>query len=416
MAADGVLEAYLTIGVAVKVVVKTSQSSLNRREFVRFGAASAGLLLFAGLEQIGLPLLAGVQGNGAFAEGKQLGTVDFVEEGRPVMDAATGEELDGRLFTDLSSLHPGDALTPTAKYYVRSRASKLLPNLSSWTVKIDGLVEKPSSLSLEDLRKRAKPAGVHLMECAGNARFAHFGLISAAKWSGVPVSNILDGVKARPQAKRVLISGFDQYEAKSASSIPGASWIFTPEQLQGAGAFLATEMNEQPLTADHGAPVRLVVPGWYGCTCIKWVDTITLLEEDAEATSQMQEYAARTHQNGVPALARDYEPAVIDQAAMPVRVEKWLVEGKIKYRVVGILWGGTQPVKALQIRFNPEEDYVPVDHFHQGANDPWSFWTHVWSPKSPGTYSIRLMVKEPPVRTRRLDSGYYVRSVDISEV
>jgi len=96
--------------------------------------------------------------------------------------------------------------------------------------------------------------------------------------------------------------------------------------------------------------------------------------------------------------------------------KRLLDQGKIKYRVVGIAWGGTSPVNPLIIRFNPEEDYAPVDNFTQTKNDPWTLWTHAWSPRGPGTYSIRLAVKDPSVPTRRLDSGYYVRSVEISEV
>jgi hypothetical protein len=214
----------------------------------------------------------------------------------------------------------------------------------------------------------------------------------------------------------VLISGFDRYVAKSASSMPGASWIFTAQELKEAGAFLATELNGQPLTRDHGAPVRLVVPGWYGCTCIKWVDGITFVDEKAEATSQMQEYAARTLQKGMPRLAREFIPAVIDLAAMPIRVEKWIVDEKIRYRVEGVAWGGMRPVKELQIRFNPEEDFVRVDNFSQVKNDPWTMWSHAWSPTAPGTYSIRLAVKDAGAPARKMDTGYYVRSVEITEV
>ena len=395
------------------MTVRQPNDGLSRRDFLRMGASASYLALTGGVGWAGL--LRPRVGQGEVFGGKQLGTVDFIDEGRPQMNTPVGEELDGRLFTDLSAMPFGEKVTPTEDFYVRTRASKLLPPAKSWTVKIGGLVEKASSLGIEELRRKAKPMGFHLMECSGNARFAHFGLISVAKWNGVPLADIFGGMKAKATANRVLISGFDQYQTESTSSIPGASWIFLPEELKSAGAFLATGMNDQPLTRDHGAPVRLVVPGWYGCTCIKWVDTITLVDDDAEATSQMKEYAARTHQNGVPALAKEYQPAVIDQAAMPIRVEKWLVGGKIKYRVVGILWGGKEPVKVLQIRFN-REDYVAVDHFGQKANDPWSFWTHAWTPKSPGTYAIRLLVKEPGVRTRRLDSGYYVRTVEISEV
>jgi hypothetical protein len=68
------------------------------------------------------------------------------------------------------------------------------------------------------------------------------------------------------------------------------------------------------------------------------------------------------------------------------------------------------------MRFNPEEDYVRVDNFSQTTNDPWSFWSHAWTPKSPGTYMIRLRVTDPPAETKRLNSGYYVRSVEVADV
>lgn len=363
-----------------------------------------------------------------FAGGKKLGTVDFLNEPPVPLEVPQGSELDGRQYTDLSVLEGSDAVTPEGEFYIRTRASELLPDSANWRVKLGGQVrlgeevklggpvESAQSLAIESLRKTAKPMGAHLMECAGNVRQARFGLLSVGNWAGIPVPEILERVKPKSSATRVLISGFDRYAHESQTSVPGASWIFTREQLEKAGAFLATELNGQPLARDHGAPVRLVVPGWYGCTCIKWVNEITFVGEDAESTSQMREYAARTAQRGVPELAKDFQAAIIEQAAMPVRVEKWSVAGKMQYRVVGIAWGGTQPVKVLQIRFNPEEDYVTVDNFHQIRNDPWTVWTHDWSPKSTGTYAIRLSVKEPAVQARRLDSGYYVRSVEITEV
>jgi DMSO/TMAO reductase YedYZ molybdopterin-dependent catalytic subunit len=175
-------------------------------------------------------------------------------------------------------------------------------------------------------------------------------------------------------------------------------------------------MNGKALTKDHGAPVRLIVPGWYGCACIKWVDEITLVSDGAEATSQMQEFAGRTQQQGVPKVAREYKPAIIEQAAMPLRVEKWLVDGKIVYHVAGILWGGSRPVSGLEIRFNPEEAYVAVESVQQNANDPWSFWTHIWNPRQPGSYLIRLRLKDPQIAATRLNAGYYLRSVEITEI
>jgi hypothetical protein len=101
---------------------------------------------------------------------------------------------------------------------------------------------------------------------------------------------------------------------------------------------------------------------------------------------------------------------------MPVRVEKWRVAGKVTYRVVGLLWGGTETVRALGIRFNPEEEYVRVESLPVPQTTPWTLWTKVWSPAVPGKYTIRLKVMDPASQTRRLDSGYYARSVEIEEV
>jgi DMSO/TMAO reductase YedYZ molybdopterin-dependent catalytic subunit len=347
---------------------------------------------------------------------KMVGVVEFSGEARVPMGEAFGTELDGRLYTDLWGLSAEKPVTANEKFYIRTRVSKLLDNTKPWAVQLGGLLEKPFAIPVQDLKKMSSPMGVRLMECAGNARNAHFGMISVASWTGAALADIFENANVKPAAKRVLISGFDSYAAKSASSVPGASWVFTAEELKKAGAFLATEMNGIPLTSDHGAPVRLVVPGWYGCSCIKWVNEIHFVDDAAAATSQMQEYAARTMQNGVPQLAREYKPATIEQAAMPIRIEKWLVDDKIRYRVVGIAWGGSVPVKNMQIRFNPEEEYIDVGNFQQAASNTWSFWTYSWTPKAPGTYMIRLRVADPGVIARRLEAGYYMRTVEISEI
>lgn len=391
----------------------------------------AGGGICVGLDKILLPPPALAQTRNPFAGGEMLGIVPFAREGRPPMDTPIGEELDGRLYTDLSALTPEQPVTPVEHFYLRTRASALLKDADVQSIELRGITGAPLHISAEELRAKARPMGRHLMECAGNTRDGRFGLISVADWTGIPLTEVLQRLPAAPEDRknlghslqndaRILVSGFDTYAAQSASSTPGASWIFSPDDLRSTRAFLATEMDGQPLTRDHGAPVRLVVPGWYGCTCIKWLDEIRAVPADAPPTSQMQEFAFRTMQSGSPKLARDYQAPAIDQAAMATRVEKWRVGERIKYRVAGVLWGGTTPVKRLEIRFNPEQDYVPVNEFDRreisNNNDRWSFWSHSWTPASPGTYLLRLQIAEPAVQTRRLDMGFYVREVEVTEV
>jgi DMSO/TMAO reductase YedYZ molybdopterin-dependent catalytic subunit len=391
----------------------------SRRTWLK-SAIFAGGCVWTGLEGIVTPAAAYCEPSDHFSSGKFLQLVLFSNEGRVPLDTPLGKNLDGRLYADLSEFFAGEtrpAPVPTDRFYIRTRASSLLkPNHLSAIDLFAGADAAPQSIGVESLLTRARPRGTHLLECAGNTRDARFGLISVAEWSGIPLAEVLERLAPARRAAPILVSGFDMYPLPSTTSQPGASWIFSREQIRSSGAFLATGMNGRALSPDHGAPVRLVVPGWYGCACIKWVNEIRVVDANAEPTSQMQEFAMRTHQLGSPRLAADYAPATIDAAALPIRVEKWSVSGKIKYRVIGILWGGEQPVQRLEIRFNPEEDYVPVDSLSENIGDPWRLWTHAWNPAAPGSYRICLRVAEPKLRTRRLDMGFYVREVEISEV
>ncbi|MGB7728731.1 MAG: molybdopterin-dependent oxidoreductase [Candidatus Acidiferrum sp.] len=392
---------------------RVSSADTPRRTFLKQSLIS-GSFLISGLHKLPWPQAA--LDSDALRGGSKVGVVPFADEGKVPMGQPLGAELDGRLFTDLSLLTPENPVTPTTDFYIRTRASKLLDTTKPWSIQLGGLIEKPITLRAVDVEKMARPMGLHLMECAGNSRSAHFGMLSVADWHGVPVQEILQEAKPTSPSVRILISGFDQNSSESRSSIPGASWIFTSEQLKTSGAFLATKMNGQPLTPDHGAPVRLLVPGWYGCACIKWVNEISFVPDDAPATSQMQEYASRTMQTGVPVLAQDYRPALIDLAAMPIRVEKWFVRGKIKFRVEGIQWGGSSPIEGLEIRFNPDENFVPVEEFQSSATDQWRFWSQVWTPQASGKYFIRLRPKSPNPTAQRLNSGYYERIIEITNL
>ena len=252
------------------------------------------------------------------------------------------------------------------------------------------------------------------MECAGNSDPTNFGLMSVANWTGFPLPAVIEQLEGGRSGRRVLISGADP-AGPSVTSVPGASWIFSRDQLEHA--MLAVRMNGAPLPRDHGAPARLIVAGWYGCACIKWADRIDFVEDDAPATTQMREFAARTHQAPGARLARDFEPAVIDTAAMPIRVEKWRAGERIEYRITGIIWGGSKPTNALSIRFKSGGAWTRVENCPLPPSTlTWSLWTHTWRPEAPGRYQIVLRVDDPSIRTRRLDVFFYVREIELDQV
>lgn len=396
-------------------MIKRTQNRSSRREFLKSSFVVAGGSALSRFQLLASPILQAQSKNG-LPEAKFIKLIKFAGEGPIPMDVPMGSGLDGRLYTDLSNVGPDHPTTPNEKFYLRTRASDFLREDKPWLVKVSGATAKPSVLEIATIRKLSGPVGMYLMECSGNVRDAHFGLLSVADWTGAPMSKILELVHIEKPGTRVLIEGFDEYPESSSTSLPGASWIFTVDELQSSKAFLATSMNGSSLSRDHGSPVRLVVPGWYGCTCIKWIKELRVVDEDVLATSQMHEFAFRTMQLGEPELAKDYRPALMEQAAMPVRVEQWHVEGEFAYRICGIAWGGSTLISGLKIRFDANDNFVSVNEFRRIASDPWSFWSHLWWPAQRGVYSIELRLDDDSIPARRLKAGYYRRSVEITEI
>jgi DMSO/TMAO reductase YedYZ molybdopterin-dependent catalytic subunit len=344
-----------------------------------------------------------------------LGDTPFVGEGQVPFEQPLNDGLDGRLYTDLRKLTTRQLTVPNAAFYVRTRYPDQIDPDAPWRIRVHGLVQDELELRPEELQQVERPMGTHVLECSGNGRGGGFGLLSSAAWSGVPLLEVLDRVAVTAPSARILVSGFDEHSRPSANnhSTPGASWIFSFDQLARSGAFLATRMNGELLPEDHGKPTRLYIPGWYGCTCIKWVDRIELVVDDAPATSQMREFASRTHQDGTPELAKDFKPAAMHVAAMPIRVERWLLKGRISYRAVGIVWGGAAPVSDFEIRVGAGA-WEPITACPKRSDTlGFSLWEHVWQPSTTGTQAIVLRALDPDVPTQRLDSGYYLREVEI---
>ncbi len=392
----------------------------SRRELLRAAAAMAG----AALLDPGAVLAGAIgQTSETCAEdglGELLAVLPVSRRGLvtpPFGVKIGGAGLDARLVTDLSRLEPDRLVTPTERVYVRTECpAAVSAQAGPWQIRTSGLMARAGALSFEDLARRARPMGAHLVECSGNSDPTNFGLMSVAEWTGVPLVDVVAQLQPSAGATAVLVSGVDP-DGPSTTSVAGASWIFPLEALDRTGAFLAVEMNGGPLAPDHGRPVRLAVPGWYGCAWIKWVNEIRLVGALEPATAQMKEFAGRTHQTGVHELASEYAPATIETAATPVRVEKRRSASGFEYRVVGIVWGGVRPVSRLAIRFGGDASWRPFDLCPAPRTTAvWSLWAYRWKPAQPGVYDIALRVPDPSVPQRRLDMGYYVRQVRIDDV
>lgn len=373
---------------------------MDRRNFLARGFGLTGAFLLGCRDR-------GQEGTGVEIRG-------FEAEGAPPMEATLGEGRAGRRFTDLSAIRPGDAWLPAARCFVRSRAPASLAGRGPWSLRVGGGVDRPFDLPLSEVASLSRPRGVYCLECAGNDPGGRFGLLSSARWEGIAFPDLLASIRARagiaPEDALIRIRGAGEGSPEGGPDA-GIAWTFRREDLEDA--FLATAMDSAPLGSDHGGPVRLLVPGWYGCACIKWVEGIDFLGTDAPATPHMRDYAGRTHQAGEPVLARDYRPARMGLSALPIRLERVRADGAATWRLAGLTWGGDGAGDDVQIQTgdNAWKD-VEVLARRKDAYG-WTHWTHAWKPPGPGIYRVTLRPKDPGVRSPRLRAGYYARDCRI---
>ena len=178
--------------------------------------------------------------------------------------------------------HP---ITPAGLHYLLIHYDIPAVDADAFRLEVGGEVERPLSLSLADLRERERVALPVTFECAGNGRALLSPrplsqpwlteAVGTAEWGGTPLAPLLAEAGVRDGAVEALFTGLDRgVEGGVQQAYERALSLADAE-----GALLAYEMNGEPLPPQHGFPLRLVVPGWYGMTNVKWLARITVLAE-----------------------------------------------------------------------------------------------------------------------------------------
>jgi sulfite oxidase len=178
-------------------------------------------------------------------------------------------------------------LTPADRFYVRNHGSTPHIDDDSWRVEIDGLARSPRELSLDDLRALPRREVLATLQCAGNRRAGLIegadipgqepwgpGATGTARWGGAALADVIALVEPTADAMHVAFTGADVSDEAEPSQLYATS--IPLRKALAEEVLLAWEMNGEPLPAEHGAPVRVVVPGYIGARSVKWVQGIEL--------------------------------------------------------------------------------------------------------------------------------------------
>jgi DMSO/TMAO reductase YedYZ molybdopterin-dependent catalytic subunit len=287
-------------------------------------------------------------------------------------------------------------LTPTPLHYVRTHFG--IPRLSAreWRLALEGQVERPYQLTYDALRALPSRSLLVTLECAGNGRSGlhppaegepwQYGAVSTAEWTGVPLAALLEAAGPTSRAREILIEGADRGTvATREGAIPFARSL-PLEVARHPDTLLAYAMNGEPLTAPHGFPARLIVPGWYGMAAVKWVTRIAALAAPFEGYYQTERYILAHPERGEttrePLTTIRVRSLIITPAAGAV-----LPRGT--HRVRGLAWGGEAPVTRVDVSVDGGATWAPAEWASPAERYAWRRWEYTWPATVPGPMSLR---------------------------
>lgn len=274
-------------------------------------------------------------------------------------------------------------ITPTETFFVRSNGPVPEVDPETWRLEVNGLVDSPLSLSLAEVRGFPAVTTTAFLECAGNSRTTfeptaegtpwRNDAVSNATWTGTPLRNVLMAAGVQADAVEVMSQGLDFDEMKRGLPIANALDLST---------LLVWAMNGEALTVPHGAPVRLLVPGWGGIASTKWLASLTVLDHPFTGFYNANNYVMTSATGEKLAPVREMPPKSIivdpsNGATLPAG----------KQRARGFAWSGFGDIKRVEISVDGG-DWTEATIDQRAGRFSWVEFSFNWDAK-PGAHAIR---------------------------
>jgi DMSO/TMAO reductase YedYZ molybdopterin-dependent catalytic subunit len=274
-------------------------------------------------------------------------------------------------------------VTPVGMHYLLVHFDVPAVDADAWRLRVGGIVRTALELTLDDLRARPARTLPVTLECAGNGRarleprpLSQPWLVEAvgtATWTGTPLAGILAEAGLRDDATEIVFTGADRgvqgdVEHDYARSLPVAEAAL-PEVL------LAYEMNGRPLEPQHGFPLRLLVPGWYGMTSVKWLTRIEAVAEPFVGYQQAVAYRyQRVEEDPGEPVGRIRVRALMIPPGIPDFFTRHRLVAAGPAALSGRAWCGTAPVTSVEVGVDGEWHAAKLgEPLGEWAWRPWTF-------------------------------------------
>jgi DMSO/TMAO reductase YedYZ molybdopterin-dependent catalytic subunit len=318
-------------------------------------------------------------------------------------------------------------ITPTEDFYVRNHFEVPTVDAKTWKLKVEGHVEKPFEVGLDELRGMGNKTQVSLLECAGNGRVFlkapqlglrwELGGVSNGEWTGIPLSALLERAGVKRGAVDVILEGADKGSVNPPfPTTPGVIPFARSLPLAKATApevMIAHTMNGRPLNVAHGFPARAIVAGWYGMASVKWLTKIIVTDRPFNGYFQTFQYTTWERHGDQASLKPLADLAVKSQIARPAGFE--VVPAGKPYRVFGAAWAGAKDVAKVELSTDRGKTWKEATiQKGQGGPYSWIFWESTWTPSDKGTHVLMSRATDSSGQSQPLERNADLRDAMIS--
>jgi DMSO/TMAO reductase YedYZ molybdopterin-dependent catalytic subunit len=318
-------------------------------------------------------------------------------------------------------------ITPLEHFYVRCH----LPvpaniDAATWGLQIEGEVATPATLSLDELRKMPSTTITATLECAGNGR-AFFdppvagiqwgkGAVGTARWRGVRMAEVLKRAGVRNTGRFVVMNGAD----RPLGSMQDFVRQVPIDKAMHQDTLIAYEMNDQPIPAVHGFPLRAIIPGWEGAYWMKWLNNLRVIDREFDGfwVATAYRYPTRRVAPGAAVDAKDMAPLTgltvkslitkpLDGATLP--------SGKVD--VGGFAWAGEAGISKVDISIDHGATWQPAKLTGDNAKYTWRRFEGQFNATKPESYLVMARATDSNGQTQPMappwnPSGYLWNAPD----
>ena len=306
-------------------------------------------------------------------------------------------------------------VTPVGLHYLLIHYDIPAVDQAAWRLEVAGRVRRPLSLTLDYLRSRPAVDLPVTMECAGNGRarldprpisqpwIAE--AIGTARWTGTPLRGILEEAGVESDTVEIGFTALDHGVEGGVEQDYGRS--LSVEHAMGEEVLLVWGVNGQPLPPQHGFPLRLLVPGWYGMASVKWLSRITALAEPYEGYHQTESYRYRSQpeETGEP-VQRIAPRALMVPPGFPEFMTRDRLLPPGPCTLEGRAWSGHGRIARVEVSTDGGGSWREATVGQAASSFAWAPWTYRWDPPAPGRYQLCCRATDEAGNAQPMEPGW----------